>query len=216
MALLKGTNTMARKQTYDYFDLFLKLVDYSCAAARIVDDVLNHFDPEQLPARLEEIHKIEHTADIEKHEMMTALAREFLPPIEPEDITELAQSIDDVTDALEDVLVKIYTFNILSIREEALAFSGIIMQCCDALRTAVREFRNFKKNSSLTESIIEINRLEGEGDALYTKAMRDLHVNSKDPIEIMVWSKTFNYLEGCCDACEDVSDVMEGVVMKNS
>ncbi len=207
---------MAKKQNYNYFDMFVRSVGYSCAAARILDDVLNHFDTDSLSARLEDIHTIEHNADTEKHEMMIVLAREFLPPIEPEDIAELAQAIDDVTDALEDVLVKIYTFNILSIRQEALQFSSIIMQCCDALKTAIQEFRNFKKSSSIRECIIEINRLEGEGDALYTKAMRDLHVQSKDAIEIMVWAKTYNYLEGCCDACEDVANIMESIIMKNS
>ena len=66
------------------------------------------------------------------------------------------------------------------------------------------------------EYIIELNRLEGDGDQLYTKAMRNLHVTSKDPIEIIAWSKTFDYLENCCDACEDVANTLESVIMKNT
>lgn len=207
---------MAKKHSFDYFDAFVNMVDYSCSAASLLGDTLRSFEPDKVEEAMNTIHKIEHTADQAKHEMMKALIREFLPPIEREDVTEIAQRIDDVTDALEDVIVKIYTFNIQSIRPEALEFMDIIAVCCSSLKKAIQEFRNFKKSSSLSDYIIEINDLEGEGDQLYTRAMRDLHVNSTDPVEIMVWSKTFNYFEGCCDACEDVANTLETVVMKNS
>lgn len=207
---------MARKRSYDYYEGFVNLVGYSCKAAHMLNDILRRFDPDTAEEVMNSIHEIEHAADSAKHEMMQVLLHEFLPPIEREDITELAQRIDDVTDAVEDVIVKIYTFNIRSIRPEALDFMDIIVSCCDMLKKAMQEFSNFKKSTLLAECIIEINRLESDGDLLYTKAMRDLHVNSTDPIEIMVWSKTFNYFEGCCDACEDVANTLESIIMKNS
>ncbi len=208
---------MARKKhAYDYYDTFVTLVGYSCDAAAIVDRTLRSFDPEAVAENMDALHEIEHAADNTKHEMTEVLIREFLPPIEREDITVLAERIDDVTDALEDVIVKIYTFNIRAIRSEALAFMDIIIDCCSMMKKAVEEFRNFKKSSELMRYIIEINRLEGDGDQLYTRAMRDLHVNSSDPVEIITWSKTFDYLENCCDACEDVANAIESIVMKNS
>ncbi|MEG2361254.1 MAG: DUF47 family protein [Christensenella sp.] len=207
---------MAKKHDFDYFGAFVTLADYACSASTILSDTLHHFNPDTAEESMNRIHEIEHSADDAKHKLMKVLIREFLPPIEREDITTLAQKIDDVTDAVEDVMVKIYTFNIREMRPEALEFMDIIVACYSSLKKAMEEFRNFKKSPILSDCIIEINALESDGDQLYTRAMRDLHVKSKDPIEIMVWSKTFNYFEGCCDACEDVANMLESIIMKNS
>ena len=151
---------MAKKHSFDYFEAFVKAVDSSCAAASLLNDTLRNFDPDRLEESMTAMHKIEHAADGDKHRMMKVLIREFLPPIEREDVTELTQKIDDVTDALEDVLVKIYTFNIRTIRPEALEFMDIIVACCCSLKKAVQEFRNFKKSGLLSDCIIEVNDLE--------------------------------------------------------
>ena len=160
------------------------------------------------------MHKIEHAADGDKHRMMKVLIREFLPPIEREDVTELTQKIDDVTDALEDVLVKIYPFNIRTIRPEALEFMDIIVACCCSLKKSGAGIPQLQKIRAAQRLHHRGQRPRGRGRPALYRAMRDLHVNSTDPIEIMVWSKTFNYLEGCCDACEEVANILEIIVMK--
>ena len=207
---------MARKQSYNYFNVFVKLSEFSCAAAKVLDGAIRDFDVDRLPAQLEEIHAIEHGADMEKHEMMRALAREFITPIEREDIAEMTQLMDDVTDAIEDVLVKIYIYNIRSIKPDALRFTDIILKCCDVQTKMMQQFGNFKKSPLLKEHIIEINNLESDGDTLYNEAMRTLHTSTNDPIEIMTWSRLFDNFEKCCDAFEDVADTAEYIIMKNS
>jgi uncharacterized protein Yka (UPF0111/DUF47 family) len=147
---------------------------------------------------------------------MKRLIREFLPPIEREDIMSIAQEIDDVTDAIEDVLIRIYMFNITSVRKEAHDFSNIIVRCCDALKNTMEEFVHFRKSDSIHKAIVEINYLEEEGDRLYTEAVHNLYTNCKDPIEIMAWTETFERFEKCCDACEQVANEVESVIMKNS
>ena len=92
----------------------------------------------------------------------------------------------------------------------------IIVRCCNALKLALDEFYNFRKSQDLHKLIIEINFLEEEGDRLFTQATRDLYVNCKDFLEVAAWDQTFHYLEKCCDACEDVADIIESVMMKNS
>ncbi|MDL2236556.1 DUF47 family protein [Christensenellaceae bacterium OttesenSCG-928-K19] len=207
---------MARKQNYDYYAGFTKLAEYSCMAAKIVDDTLHSFNKEALSEKLEAIHKIEHSADEQKHELMKALAREFLPPIEIEDIAEIAQLLDEVVDSVEDILIKLYAYNIKTIRPDALEFSDIISKCCATLKKLMEQFSNFKKSATLGTYIVEINELEGHGDTLYTRAMHALHVTSNDPVEILTWSRMLDCLEGCCDAMEDVADAVENIVMKNT
>lgn len=207
---------MARRQNYDYFGAFVELADHSCRAAEIVHETLHDFSKEQLPEKLASVHDIEHAADERKHELMEALAREFLPPIEIEDIAELAQLLDDVTDAVEDVLVKLYAYDISGIKPEAIEFSDIISRCCQTLKKLMEQFGRFKKSDTLYGYIVEINNLEGQGDELFTKAMHDLHVNYESTIEVLTWSRMLDCLESCCDAMEDVADAVENIVMKNT
>lgn len=207
---------MAKKKNYNYFDKFIELAGYSSKCAEILHETLVNFDPNKMEERLVELHNIEHSGDLAKHELISQLATEFIAPIEREDIVSLSQEIDDITDAIEDVLIKMHMFNVTTIKPEVLEFSDLITKCCNALTIALKEFSNFKKSSTLTNKIIEVNQLEEAGDRLYYSTVRKLYVNSKDPIELLVWTEIYDYLEKCCDACEEAADVLESIVMKNS
>ncbi|NLM10885.1 MAG: DUF47 family protein [Clostridiaceae bacterium] len=207
---------MARKRSEDYFDTFVKLVDYSCQAANLLDDIMNNFNADLLHEKMNEMHKIEHGGDTERHAMIRKLSREFITPIEREDIMSLADAIDDVTDTIEDVLFRLYMFNIRSVKEHARKMTEIIVKCCNALKQALEEFRHFQKSKILHDLIVEVNVLEEKGDKLYTEAVRHLYVNSKNVVEIMAWDQTYDYLENCCDACEEVANVIEYIILKNS
>lgn len=206
---------MATKHN-EYFDTFVKLVQCSCEAAAYLHQTLEHFDTATLSQKMQEIHEIEHRADTLKHNMMQKLIREFITPIEREDIIQLAQEIDEVTDAVEDVLIRMYMYRIQTVRKEALDFTSAILQCCQALQTAMEEFYNFRKSATIHDCIVKVNSLEEQGDAFYIEAVRALYGECKDPVEIMAWTETFDRLEKCCDACEHVANVVESVVMKNS
>ncbi len=207
---------MHRKKGNDYFELLSELVDYSCAEAELLHETLSNFDAAELESKKDEMHEIERTADTKEHEMMDKLVKEFITPIDRGDIIELAHRIDDITDAVEDILVKIYMYNIKSMKQEAIEFSNIILKSCKELKSLMNEFHNFKKSQSILKLIININGLEEDGDKLYTTIIRNLYINSKDPVELMTWKDIFEYFERCCDACEDGANVVESVIMKNS
>ena len=133
---------MARKKEYNYYDKFVELVDYSCKCAEILNTSLVNFDINKIEKNLEELHKIEHSADLAKHEMLHQLAGEFIAPIEREDIVSLSQEIDDITDAIEDVLIKINMYNVKTIKPEVFEFSKLITKCCSALKIALEEFND--------------------------------------------------------------------------
>lgn len=206
---------MAKKNNNYYFDTFSKGVSYACDAAALLSACFDSYDPAQLRRRMEEMHTVEHSADEVKHEMMEKLLKEFLPPIEREDIMELAHTIDDVTDSIEDVLMRVYMFNIIELRAEAKEFAAVIVNCCDALKKMVAELPNFRKSAVLREQVVDINGLEEQGDRLYTLAMRRLYTEEKDAVSVIAWTTMFDRLEKCCDCCEHVADVVERVVMKN-
>lgn len=207
---------MARKKGVNYFDTFVELVSYSCKAADLLKEILSDYDAEKLPDKMKEMHEIEHGGDEARHRMIRRLSREFITPIEREDIMAVADSIDTVTDTIEDVLMRMYMFNIKKVTEHALKMTDIIVKCCSALKTALDEFYNYRKSTKLHDLVVEVNRLEEEGDALYMEATRKLYVECENYKELAAWDTIYHYLEKCCDSCEDVANAIESVIMKNS
>jgi len=106
---------------------------------------------------LDEMHEIEHSADIKLQELTSKLAREFITPIERQDILAIAQRIDDVTDAIEDVLMRLYMYNIRELRNEAFEFVGVIMASTEVLMKIMAEFANFRRSNDIRAYIIKLN-----------------------------------------------------------
>ena len=204
------------KKNSPYFDDFISMSEYSCQAAAYLQTVMSSFHADTLPQHREKMHAIEHTADQAKHDMMARLSKEFVTPIDREDIIQLANELDNVTDKIDDILIRMYMYNIVTLRPAAIAFSDVIVRCCNALHKVVSEFPHFHKSTSLIPAIIEVNTVEEEGDNLYIDAVRDLYQTCTNPLEVSVWSELFDRLEECCDACEHVADIMEIIVLKNS
>lgn len=199
-----------------YFDNFIACADYSCQAAHLLDKAMREFTPERVTQMLDEMHSVEHAGDEKKHELLNVLAKAFITPIEREDIIELGHNIDEVTDKIEDVLLRMYCNNVKSIRPDALEMVAVAIKCCEEMKTMLKEFPNFRRSKKLHEHIIRINTLEEDADQLFISSMRDLHTTCSDPVTIMIWREIYIYLEKCIDACEHVADTVESVMMKNS
>ena len=111
----------------------------------------------------------------------------------------LSHHIDEVTDKLEEVLIRIYINNVKVIRPEALRMLDTVIECCDELKKLLDEFSDFKRSEKLKPIIIRINSLEEEADKLYIDNMRKLHVEEKDVLQIIAWREIYTYLEKCAD-----------------
>lgn len=207
---------MSKKMDRFYFDNFVESAHVSCEASKMLKNVLSNFDVATLAESRVALHEIEHKGDSKRHEMTAVIVRAFITPIEREDILKLSQYIDDVTDSIEDILIRIYINNVTQIRPDSLEFMDIVIKCCEAMEEMLKEFHNFKKSKKLNELIIEINRLEEVGDDLYVACMRNLHTTSTDPLEIIAWREIYEFFEKCCDTCENVADIIESIVIANS
>lgn len=207
---------MAQKKGNNYFAMLVDNVNCSCEAAELLWENLNEYDYTSLPEKIRAIHEIEHRGDQGKHRLMEKLMKEFLPPIEREDIMALTNIIDDMTDELDEVLRNLYMYNVRGLRPEAVEFAALIRKCCASMKEMLEEFRNFRRSATLKDKIITINRLEEEGDQLYTRAVHRLYTEEKDAVQILVWTTIYDCLEECCDCCEHVADTVEMAVMKNT
>lgn len=207
---------MSKKTDRFYFNNFVESAVISCEAAEMLKSVLSNFSVATLPENKVKIHEIEHKGDDKRHEMTQELVRAFITPIERDDLLKLSQYIDDVTDSIEDIIIRIYISNVTSIRPDSIAFADLVIRCCVAMKEMLEEFPKFKKSKKLAELIIEINRLEELGDDMYVECMRKLHTTSTDPLEIIAWREIYDFFEKCCDTCENVADIVEGITIGNS
>lgn len=207
---------MAKKGDRYYFDNFIECAECSCLAATLLGETVKNYSGSKLSQVREKIHEIEHAADVKKHELMNMLNKAFITPIEREDIVSLAQNLDDITDTIEDVFLRIYICNVDTIKDTAVAMTELVIASCEALKKAMQEFPEFRKSTKLKEYLIRINDLEEEGDSLYIEGMRELFTGGSDSLEVIAWRDIYSYLERCMDACEHAADVIETVIMKNS
>ena len=206
---------MARKEKNDYFQMIEEQVAHARDAARLLNEILTDFRPNELPANRARMHEIEHGADIKKHDMMEKLIREFITPIEREDLRDMSEEIDTVTDLIEDVLNKIYIYNVAKMRPEALEFAALILRSCDDLVAIAQRLGDFRKNrEEIGHGIVEVNRLEEDGDRLYIECMARLFRSEREFAPLMAWHDLFSCLEQCLDTCEHVANVFEGVILK--
>ncbi|MGI6006146.1 MAG: DUF47 domain-containing protein [Ruminococcus sp.] len=207
---------MAKKQDSFYFDNFVECAKLSCQAAYLLKKFLTDFKAEDMSEKLSEIHKIEHEADEKKHQLTDKLAKAFITPIEREDISSLSHNIDEMTDKIEEVFIRVYMNNVQVIKPEAVDMLDVIIQCCEEVCGLLQEFSNFRRSKKIKDYIIRINTLEEEADQLYISNMRNLHMDNSDLLHIIAWREIYTYLEKCADACEHVADDVESVVMNNS
>ena len=208
---------MSKKQDSIYFENFIACAGYASQAAQLLKEIFRNFDPAQMPAWMEQIHDIEHTADKKRHAMTDQLAHAFITPIEREDISALSSRIDTLTDKLEEVCIRVYMHNVQTIRPDAINMLDVVIRGCEEVCKMLQEFADFRHSKKLKEYIIHINSLEEESDRLFIANMRQLHVEQGlDIRDIMAWEEIYTYLEKCADACEEIADSVENVVMKNS
>ncbi len=206
---------MAKKTNDFYFDNFKKCTEVACSAAEMLNNIITDFHSNPTEDQLYELHKIEHQGDSLKHQMMEALVKAFITPIEREDIIKLSDNIDSVIDAIEDIVLQIHIAGLTTLRPECEEFSQLIIKSCNKMLVLMTEFENFKKSKNIKEIIIEINNLEEEGDKLYLSAMKNLHATSKDAFEVLIWREIYKYFEKVCDTIEHVSELVESIIIEN-
>lgn len=205
-----------KKTSYSYFAFFCEMIDCACQASTALNNMFSDYQPRNLRQEADVIHEIEHAADLKKHDMMSQLLREFLPPIDREDIVNISHVLDEIVDLIEEVVLCLYMNDIQKCRSDVQPMVALIVKQCEELQKLMAEFENYKKSDKLLQSIIVINTLEEEGDRLYLEAMRNLKLTCSDPFEMIAWRDIYSSLEDCSDACEKVADAVEEVVMKNT
>jgi len=193
-----------------FYTDFQALADELKRGSRLLEQMVAPDKP--IWDKADEIKEVEHKCDFLTHEIIQRLNRTFVTPLDREDIHALARSLDDVMDAIDASasLVRLYRLETVSFGARELAH--IITSCTDQVRLALEAL---EQNKGVATHAIEINRLENEADRAHQQAVSRLFDDEKDPIVVMKWKETLDFLEDATDRCEDVANVLEGVVVKH-
>ena len=207
---------MKKKEKYSYFEEFIKIAEHIEESSNKLKELMNDYNEENLDKSIEEIHKLEHSSDRIVHKMRKFLIKDFLPPIEREDIAVIVNKLDDIEDGIDEILINMKILNITNIKKEVIDQVEILVLCCNAVKETILELKNFKNTELINKKIIQINSFEEQGDKVYQSLMTSLYENEKDSIELIKWTNIYNCLEETIDACEDLGDDVQDVIMKNS
>jgi len=193
-----------------FYDDFKVMADLLKQGARLLESMFAVDPP--LAEKAHEIKEIEHQCDFMTHEIIQRLNKTFVTPIDREDIHELAKTLDDVMDAIDNAAALIPQYRIDRIRPGARELTHIIIKQTDEIRAAVEALEQRK---GVLQRSIEINRLENEADKIHKQAIGQLFEEEKDPIAVIKWKEIYDILEEATDACEDVANLLENVVVKH-
>ena len=204
------------KHKNDYFKLAEQQVEYCVKAAELLEEILCKYSAEELSAKRGKMHDIEHEADEIHHDILTRLSAEFITPIDQEDILSLIQIIDDVTDALDEVVLECYMFHINDLPSGVPEFSNIVCRCVKALHEAIKELKNFKKSKILRSLLVDIKTIEGEADTAYAELIYSLFSKESETKKLVGNKAICESLEECCDLCEHAADIIYQIILKNT
>jgi predicted phosphate transport protein (TIGR00153 family) len=203
-----------RKPKVDFFGGFEEAAVNNAAAAHLLDELCRDFrEPEAMVARL---HDLEHKGDQITHRMYESLNGVFIPPLDREDIAAIGTGLDDVMDHIFEAADAMCVYNVAAPTDIARALAVIIVQCTAVMVKQLPNLRSRSAMKRVQEGVVEIHRLENEADALLRQGTMDLFHQRRDPIEVIAWSRIYETMEHVTDDCEEVADVLRGLVIKHA
>ena len=204
------------KKTNEYFLLIEQQAAICVEAAALLENILTEYSAAGMAVRRVEMHAVERRADGICHDIRNRLSAAFITPIDQEDILHLAQLLDDVTDALDEVALECYMFRLAELAAGAPAFAGLTRRCVGKLCEAAIELRNFRSSGRLRALLAEVNTLEEQADDAYATAIHDLFAEDAAPRTLIAGKAIFDCMEACCDLCGHAADVMDQIIIKNT
>jgi predicted phosphate transport protein (TIGR00153 family) len=195
-----------------FYDLFEELASKIEEGGKLFIDILNNYKHSQ--PQIAKLKEIEHEADSITHNTYERMHRTLLTPLDREDIRALLNKMDSVLDMIEDSAAGMYFFGVKEPREELHALAKILVQAITKIKDIVYALRDKKKSKMILAACVDINTLENEGDYIMRSSVARLFEGEKDAIELIKWKEILERIEDAIDLCEDVSNIVEGIILK--
>jgi predicted phosphate transport protein (TIGR00153 family) len=197
-----------------FFDYFDRASEKIVSGAKLFNEMIHDLSNAEEKAR--QIKDVEHEADHITHETVAKLHTTFVTPIDREFIYSLITKMDDILDLIDAACERVFLYKIKTTTPEVIELVIILGKAIEQVAKGVRGLRDLKNSRSILDICIEINRLENEGDRTYRNALSVLFNSPSDPIDIIKWKDVYETLEDAIDRCEDIANVLEGIVLENA
>jgi predicted phosphate transport protein (TIGR00153 family) len=195
-----------------YFDLFVQMTVYISDAARELRQMLA--DKQQnYQEYSQRIKRLEHACDELTHTVSTKLNKSFITPFDREDIYTMSSALDDIVDLIDDAARAIIIFDVGEIKDYAHDFASVLERMAEQLREIVS---TLQKPKNITQRLVEIHRLENDGDDIYHSAVAELFREERNPLTVLKWKEIYEKLEAAVDRCENVANIIESVMIKHT
>ncbi|TKS61470.1 MAG: phosphate transport regulator [Nitrospira sp.] len=195
-----------------FFDLFKQAAHNMIEGSRLLKDMMEDF--RDLHGKAKKIKEVEHVGDGITHDIAMRLNQTFMTPIDREDIHDLACALDDILDAVEAVADRILIYKIARPTESAIRLADILYQASVAVGRGVD--RIGMSHAQIKECCVQVNSLENEADRVSRDAISGLFEKETDPISVIKWKEIYETIEEGTDRCEDVANVIERIVLKQT
>ena len=195
-----------------YFGLFRQMTSHIYDAASKLAEMLAG-NAADFQRHLESIKAIEHQCDELTHSISKKLNSSFITPFDREDIYMLSGALDDIVDLIDDAARAVVMYNVRETTDYARQFGDVIQRMAVQLHEVVS---TLERPAGITPRLVEIHRLENEGDDLYHEAIGDLFQGTPDPIRVIRWKDIYDKLEAAVDRCEQAANIIETVIIKHA
>jgi len=162
------------------------------------------------------IHDIEHETDVITHRCVETLHKTFITPIDRDNIHRLITRMDDIMDFVEAASERIALYELTVMTPDVRDLADVLVRATQQVELALKGLRNLKSPQAILKVCIDINRLENESDQILRRAVAKLFKEEKDPIVVIKWKEIYENLENAADRCEDVANIIEGVILEHS
>ncbi|MRR15713.1 MAG: DUF47 domain-containing protein [Deltaproteobacteria bacterium] len=167
-------------------------------------------------AKVARLKELEHEADVITHRTYEKMHKTFLTPIDREDIYALVNKMDSIMDVIEATAIRIHMYKVKKPDDEIIKQAEILFQAIKKIKGIVHGLREMKNSKMILDGCVEINTLENAGDVVLRTIITNLFLKEKDAIELIKWKEIFERIEEAIDVCEDVSNIVEGIVLKHA
>lgn len=200
-----------------FFELFEEQAEKFLIASQLLDEIKN--DSLDLKELSKKFKSLEHDCDEITHKIAEKLNKTFLTPFDREDIHALSHELDEVVDLAEESIFKLQLYEINKFDDHMLNLIRIIKESMKKISETLKLLRRRKDMPKILNICIEINTLENEGDRIFREAMIELiekkNSHGMDSIKLMGVKEIYESLESTIDKCEDVANILEGIILKN-
>jgi len=197
-----------------FFDLFYELATKIEEGGELFLDMVEHYEYSE--PKIVKLKELEHEADVITHRTYEKMHKTFLTPIDREDIYALVNKMDSILDMIEASAARMSLYKVKIPAKEIIDQAKILNAAIKKVKYIVHAMRNMKNAKMIIDACVEINTLENEGDIVMRMTMTRLFEQEKDPIELIKWKEIFERIEEAIDVCEDVANIVEGIVLKHA